>query len=205
MYGFYQQFAYAAEDERLGLTDLYVLGVRVSMAKLLLTLCLMTFLALTIAPNSNAAMQSDRETVLRACATVFGPPIDSQSSLFEINRFYVLEARFDGLGRLAQLGVLPKHWFSDNHPEWEESEDVGELTVSEYKSLLGQLESVRSKGRIVKRAKFPVVTSTTARIRDRYERAVLETGDVVDARRAADAPRAIKYFIVYFTATGQTK
>ena len=175
------------------------------MAKLLLTLCLITSLALIIAPNSNAAMQSDRETVLQACVTVFGPPIDSQNNLFVVNRFYILEAKFDESGRLAQLGVLPKHWFSDNHPEWDEAEDVGELTIPEYDSLLVQLDSVCPKGRIVKRAKFPVVTSTTTRIRDRYERAVLETADVVDARRSEDAPRTIKYFIVYFTAKGKTK
>ena len=166
---------------------------------------MVTFLSVPIAPNGDAAIQADRETVLQACATVFGPPVDSHNSLFEVNRFYVLEAKFDKSGRLAQLGVLPKHWFSDNHPEWEETEDVGELTVPEYESLLVQLESVRSKGKIVKRAKFPVVTNSTARIRDRYEHAFLETGDVADARRADDSPRAIKYFIVYFTTTGQTK
>lgn len=166
---------------------------------------MVTFLSIPIAPNSKAAIQDDRVTVLQACAAVFGPPSDSQNNLFEVNRFYVLEAKFDESGRLAQLGVLPKHWFADDHPEWEEVDDVGELTEPEYESLLVQLDSVHPKGRIVKRAKFPIIKNSTARIRDRYERAVLETGDVVDARRLDDAPRAIKYFIVYFTTTGQTK
>ena len=175
------------------------------MANLLLTLCIVTGLAAPAAPNGDAATPANRETVLRACAAVFGPPVDAQHGLFEVNRFYILEAKFDKSGRLAQLGVLPKHWFADNHPEWEEVDDVGELTESEYESLLGRLEKVRPKGRIVRRAKFPVVTNSTARIRDRYARAVLETGDVVDARRPNDAPRAIKYFIVYFTAAGKSK
>jgi hypothetical protein len=154
--------------------------------------------------DSYGAAQGDRETVLQACATLFGPPVDSETGLFEVNRFYVLEARFDESGRLTQLGVLPKHWLSDNHPEWEEEDDVGELTRSEYESLLVKLEGVRRKGKLLERAKFPVISNTTARIRDIYERAVLETGDVVDARRAEDAPRAIKYFIVHFTTTNQT-
>lgn len=175
------------------------------MANPLITLCLLTFLSIPISPNGDAATQNDRETVLQSCATVFGSPVDSQNHLFEVNRFYVLEAKFDESGHLAQLGVLPKHWFADDHPEWEESEDVGELTVPEYESLLAQLNRVRPKGRIVKHAKFPVVTNSTARNRDRYEYAVLETGNIVDARRAENAPRAIKYFIVYFTATGKTK
>jgi len=101
--------------------------------------------------------------------------------------------------------VLPKHWFSEAHPEWQAVEDVGELSVPEYETLLGKLEGIRPKGRIVERAKYPIVTNSTARIRDRYERAVLETGDVVDARRPLEAPRAIKYFIVYFTTARQTK
>jgi hypothetical protein len=155
-------------------------------------------LTVPIAPNVNTATQADREIVLQACAAVFGPLIDSQNDLFEVNRFYILEAKFDESGRLVQLGVLPKHWFADDHPEWEEVDDVGELTELEYDSLLVQLEGVRPKGRIVQRAKFPVVTNCTARIRDRYERAVLETGDVVDARRPDDAPRAIKYFIAFY-------
>lgn len=179
--------------------------VRENMANLLLTLYLVTCLTAPIAPNRYAVTQADRETVLQACAAVFGPPIDSQNNLFEVNRFFILEARFDESGRLLQLGVLPKHWFSEAHPEWEEVDEVGELTEPEYKTLLGKLEGVRAKGRIVQRAKFPVVKGSTARIRDRYKGAVLETGDAVDARRLEEAPRAIKYFIVYFTAKGQTK
>ena len=179
--------------------------IRENMANLLLTLCMITCLTVPVAPNVDAATPADRATVLQACAAVFGPPVDAQRGLFEVNRFYILEAKFDESGRLAQLGVLPKHWFADDHREWDEVDDVGELTEGEYKSLLVQFEGICPKGRIVRRAKFPVVTNSTARIRDRYARAVLETGDVVDARRSDDAPRAIKYFIVYFTATGQKK
>jgi hypothetical protein len=184
---------------------LSVLLVKRDMTNLLLTLCLVTCFSVPVLPNGEAATQADRETVLQACATVFGPPVDSQNGLFEVNRFFVLEAKFDSSGRLTQLGVLPKHWFADDHPEWEEVEDVGELTEREYESLLVQLDRVRPKGRIVQRAKFPIVTNSTARSRDIYKRAVLETGDVVEAQRPDDAPRAIKYFIVYFTATRKTK
>jgi hypothetical protein len=175
------------------------------MTNLLLTFFLVTCLTVPLAPNRNAITQADRETVLQALAAVFGPPVDTQKGLFEVNGFFVLEAKFEAAGRLTQLGVLPKHWFADDHPEWQEVDDAGELTELEYETLLVKLDRVHPKGRIVQRAKFPIVTNSTARIRDIYKRAVLETGDVVDAQRPDDARRAIKYFVVYFTATRQTK
>jgi hypothetical protein len=189
----------------VGLLHPSVLLDRGNMANLLITLCLVTCLTVPIAPNRDAVTQGDRETVLQSLAAVFGPPIDLQNGLFEVNRFFLVEVKFDAYGRLTQLGVLPKHWFSEAHPEWQAVEDAGELSALEYKTLLNKLEGVRRKGKLVKRAKYPIVTNATARIHDGYERAVLETGDIVDARRSEDAPRAIKYFIIYFTATRQTK
>jgi hypothetical protein len=175
------------------------------MTNLLLSFFVTFGLTLSGSSSARTATPADRETVLQACAAVFGPPIDSQRGLFEVNRFYLLEVKFDERGRVLQLGVLPKHWFADDHPQWDETDDVGELTEGEYQSLLGRLEGIRSKGPLVKRAKMAVVTNLTARRRDRYKHAVLETGELVDAKRSDDAPRAIKYFIVYFTAARQAK
>ena len=138
------------------------------MANLLFTLCLVTCFTVPITPNGKAQRPADSETLLQSLAAVFGPPVDSQKGLFEVNGFFVLEAKFEASGRLTQLGVLPKHWFADDHPEWQEVEDAGELTELEYESLLIKLDRVRPKGRIVQRAKFPIVTNSTARIRDIY-------------------------------------
>jgi len=149
------------------------------------------------APPSAVRAGTDAATVMKACEAEFGPPVDRENGLFEVDRDFVLEAKLDESGRLVQLGVLPKHWFGDAHPEWDEAEDVGELTEAEYEALLRRLDSVHPRGPLVTPEELPVVQGTTMRWRDVYERAVVVTGDVADTTRPDDAPRVIKYFIVY--------
>lgn len=139
---------------------------------------------------------TDRATVMQACEAVFGSPVDQERGLFEVDRDFVLEARFDDRGWLTRLIVEPKHWLSDTHPEWDETEDVCELSESRYESLLRQLDSIQPRGRLVRPDELPVVRGTTMERRDVYEHAVVVTGDVVDDTRPDDAPRAIKYLIV---------
>ncbi len=147
-------------------------------------------------PDPDVRKEADRATVMQACEAAFGPPVDQEHGLFEVDRHFVLEAKFDESGRLEQLGILPKHWFGDSHPEWDEEEDVGELTVTQYESLLRRLDGIHPKGPLVAGDQSPVVTGATLRRRDVYERAVVVTGDVVDDTRPDDAPRAIKYVMV---------
>jgi hypothetical protein len=175
------------------------------MCNLLLSIVVIVGLTLSTSSNAYAAGQSERETVLKACVAEFGPPIDPENGLFEVNRYYLLEVKFDDRGHVTQLGVLPKHWFADDHAEWDEPDDFGELTEVEYEVLLNRIEAIRRKGPVVERAKLSTVSNCTARIRDHYKSAVLETGEVVDARRSEEAPRTIKYFIVYFTAIPHRK
>ena len=171
-----------------------------------MVILILSFLAL-FAPtpsqpaHAHASTKADRETVVKACAAEFGPAIDGPNNLFEVSRYYLLEAKFDNSGQLTQLGVFPKHLFADKHPEWNETNDAGELTWAEYSKLLWRIESIQSKGHLIRRAKWPVVKGTTATRRDTYARAVLATSDVVDSGRAKNAPRAIKYFVLYFTTT----
>ena len=139
---------------------------------------------------------TDRATVLQACEAEFGPPVDQERGLFEVDRDFVLEAGFDDRGRLTRLIVQPQHGYGDTHPEWDVTEDVGELTEPRYESLLRRLDSIQPRGRLVRPDESPVVRGTTAERRDVYEHAVVVTGDVVDDTRPDDAPRAIKYVIV---------
>lgn len=169
-----------------------------------MTILLLSFLTwFALAPSqsshAHAATGPDRESVLKACAVEFGPAIDGKNYLFQVSRYYLLEVKFDDSGRLTQLGVLPKHWFAEQHPEWNETSDAGELTWTEYSKLLWRLEDIQSKGNLVRRAKWPVVKGTTATRRDTYARAVLATSDVIDSKRPKNAPRVIKSFVLYFT------
>jgi hypothetical protein len=146
-----------------------------------------------------------RAAALRTCVDMFGKAVDPDKNLFEINRFFVLEVTFDGQGRVAELRVQPKYWLEAEHPDWSEPDDFVDLTATEYKSLLGRLEELRPKGQLVEPASYAIATNCIAPHRDRYEYAVLETGEVVDLRRGDDAPRAIRYFAVSFHGTGAAK
>jgi hypothetical protein len=156
-------------------------------------------------PHAHASPKAERETVLKACAAEFGPAIDGKSNLFEVDRYYVIEAKFDNIGNLTQLGVLPKHWFGDEHPEWNQTYDAGVLTVTEYKELLRRLERIQTKGRMEQRARLQVATEPYATRRDTYASAVLVTSESVGPRDMVipnrPRTRTIKYFVVYFTTT----
>lgn len=172
---------------------------------MILVLSFLTLFALapSQSPHAHVSTMADRETVLKSCAAEFGPAIDGKNNLFEVSRYYVLEAKFDNSGHLTQLGVLPKHWFADNHPEWDQTSDVGRLSLAEYQALLRRLERIRPKGHLMQRAKFSLVMGTITTRRDTYESAVLATSDVNMSDFVSDPkrPRAIKYFVVYFTTT----
>jgi len=174
-----------------------------------MVILILSFLAL-FAPtpsqptHAHASTKADRETVVKACAAEFGPAIDGPNNLFEVSRYYVLEAKFDTNGQLTQLGVLPKHWFGDEHPEWNQTYDAGVLSVTEYKELLRRLERIQTKGRMEQRARLPVPTEPYATRRDTYASAVLVTSEYVGPSdvivpNQPRKPRTIKYFVVYFT------
>ena len=74
------------------------------------------------APRQTPPPEQDRATVMQACEAVFGPPVDQERDLFEVDLDFVLEARFDDRGWLTRLVVQPKHWFGDTHPEWDETQ-----------------------------------------------------------------------------------
>jgi hypothetical protein len=167
----------------------------------ILILSFLTLLALAPSQplHTHPSTKADRGIVLQACAAEFGAAIDDKNNLFEVSRYYLLEAKFDNSGQLTQLGVLPKHWFADAHPEWDKTYDAGSFTLTEYQALLRRLERIQPKGQLMQRAKWPVVTETVATRRDTYSSAVLATSDVVVMQ--PKNTRAIKYFVVYFTTT----
>lgn len=147
---------------------------------------------------AKSGSETQRMAVLQACEAEFGAPVDRERGFFEVDRYFVLEAKFDENGALTQLGVLPKHWFGDAHPEWDETTDVGEMTQTQYESLLRRLDAIRQKGALSEKDPQPVVKPMVLQRRDIYEHAVVVTGDVMDDTRPEDAPRTIKYFVVYF-------
>jgi hypothetical protein len=152
--------------------------------------CLTTLLCTSSAP----AKDSEKESVLRICNQLFGTPVDEKQNVFEVNQFYVLQAKFDKRGKLEKLAVEPKYFFGESHPEWEYPDDFTYLSQVEYENLLARLDGIKAKGALRKPdSGGSVVTNLTSWHKAFYENAVLEWGEVVDLRRGENAPLAIKW------------
>ncbi|HEX7999700.1 MAG TPA: hypothetical protein VF528_15035 [Pyrinomonadaceae bacterium] len=142
-----------------------------------------------------AARASEKDETLGICRQLFNAAVDEKQNLFEVNAFYVLQAKFDNRGRLQELAVEPKYFFEESHPGWEEPENFAYLSEAEYQMLLARLDIVKTKGELVKpESGTSVVTNLTAHHSEVYEHAVLEWGEIVDLRRPEDAPLEIRFF-----------
>lgn len=146
------------------------------------------------------AKASEQDSIMRICSQLFGAPVDTKHTLFEVNEFYVLRVRFDNRGKLEQLAVEPKYFFEESHPAWKEPDNFTNLTKVEYEKLLGRLDSVKPKGALRKPASgISVVTNMTAWHKAVYENAVLEWGEVADLRRGDNAPTEIRWLRLNYT------
>jgi hypothetical protein len=152
-----------------------------------------------VGASSASARSSEKETTLRICRQLFNAAVDEKQNLFEVNPFYVLQVKFNHRGRLEELAVEPKHFFAESHPEWEEPVNFTYLSLMEYEVLVALLDSVRPKGVLVKpKSGSAVITNLTAHYKKVYAHAVLEWGEIVDLRRAEDAPLEIRFFRVKY-------
>lgn len=159
-----------------------------------------TLFMLLVLCNAADASTADRDAALRRCREQFGPAVDAARNLFEVNRWYVLEVKFDARSRLSELNVVPKRYFAEAHPEWEEPDApdleahwARYLTRYDYEKLLQRLDHVEPKGGLLRRGVSGVVTNMTAPVKDLYERAELNRGEVLDLRRGDYAPALFRY------------
>ena len=145
------------------------------------------------------AKASDQDEILQTCANMFGPQLDEAQNLFEVNQFYVLRVKIDKGGNVEELAIEPKFYYEESHPEWGQTEEFQPLTKAEYENLVQQMDEIKPKGRLVKPAPaIGFVTNCTAWWTEKYEKASLTWGQVVDIRRGEDAPEAIKWFRIDF-------
>jgi len=72
--------------------------------------------------------------------------------LFEVNRFYVLRLVVNDRDKLEQLAVEPKFYFEETHPDWEETDETTYLSRAEYENLVAILDTIKSKGALIKPA-----------------------------------------------------
>ena len=159
-------------------------------------------LLLVLIPVHSYAQTTDkgeRSRTLRLCETYFGPAIDKRLNLFEANSLYVLSAIFDAKNRLEKLEVVPKYFFSESHPEWEDSDAFEHLSWTQYQNLVTRVDLIKPKGDLI--APPPAitfVTNNTAPSTSIYRHAHFTVGMLVDIEEPADAPPKVKWFRVEF-------
>ena len=147
-----------------------------------------------------AAKPTERTRVLRSCTQTYGAIADQKRTLFSLNDFYVLRLEFNRRGRLTQLAVEPKYFYDIDHPDWAEPDDFPYLSKTEYDRLVAEVDRIKRKGSLVKpRLSGAAVTNMTAWYRETYRNGVLEWGELVDLRRASDAPLLVRWFRVYYS------
>jgi len=157
-------------------------------------------LASFVLSSAVAAKPSERTRVLALCAKTYGATVDQKRNLFSVNEFYILRVTFNRNGRLTQLAVEPKYFYADDHPEWAEPDHFPYLSKTEYQRLVAEVDRIKAKGPVVKPASpISMVTNFTAWRRETHRAAVLEWGEVVDWDAAADVPRLVRFFRVYYS------
>ena len=134
-------------------------------------------LALTTACG---AQNISKPTVLSSCANLFGASIDPKLNLFEVNQLFVLQPKFDATDNLIALAVFPKYWLEEFHPEWTEPQHWPLFSPAEFQRLLAHTEGVVAKGKLLAAGSGSVITNSTAYFLDRYERAYVRHGNVVN-------------------------
>jgi len=142
------------------------------------------------------AQADEKSLILKNCTELFGPPVDAEQSLFEINSLYALAVRFDSQGSLNELAFFPKYFFGETYPEWNRPQAPIHLSKVEYENLLKRLDSVKSKGNLIKTAANPTTSNFSVRFLDQYERAFLyrveELGDSLDVHN-------VRFASLYFS------
>jgi len=137
--------------------------------------------------------------VLQTCSRLYGPAVDSKRHLFVVNEFYVLALKFNSRGRLLQLDVSPKYFFEEAHREWAEPDNFSFLSESQYKTVLDQIDSIKSRGTLIKGSEnISVVTNMTAPHYETYRQAKLEWGELIDLRRGDNAPLMVRWVTVHY-------
>lgn len=135
------------------------------------------FIAIAFCVSSSHAKTSEKESVLRACAEIFGQSVDQKQNLFEVNQLFVLQPKFNSLAELVELTVLPKYHFQESHPEWTEPDYMPYLSHTDYEYLLSRLDTIKSKGSLLKSMTSGAVTNSTHYFLDQYEQVFLRRGE----------------------------
>lgn len=137
-----------------------------------------------------SASATEKDSILKACAHQFGPPVDAAENLFEVNYRYALQLKFDRQGELTRMSVCPKYYLDEIHPAWAEPREPHFLSKTEYENLLTRLDEIKSKGQLLEAQTSDIMTNSTLFSLNQYQNAFLERGERDDD--------IIRFFNLYF-------
>jgi hypothetical protein len=160
---------------------------------------LLSLLLLVAAPASFSQSKSriEKEKLLKLCAENFGEPVDKGLNLYEANSFYVLHAVFDKKNKLEKLEIVPRYYFAESHPEWEEPEEFENLSWSQFQNFLTRVDLIKPKGELITPSpNVSIVTNQTAPFTTVYKNAQITVGYLLDLNERESAE--IKWFLVEF-------
>lgn len=136
---------------------------------------------------------TEKSRTIKQCEALFGEAIDSKLLLFEVNRDFVLKVDFTGDG-LEKLSVVPKYWFSEEHPKWVEPDHGPWLEMKDYRILVAMLEKVRPKGMMTSAGQIGLC-SKYCWYKDYYADAFFEYSTI---GRDADIGGVGSFFVSFF-------
>lgn len=107
---------------------------------------------------------------------LFGKRVVGTDNIFEYNKDYAIELKFDATsGLLTGLEVAPKHFFQKSNADWmqEPRFDVG-LSCSEYERIIDSVGRLVDLGKLKRIGSIAIVTNLKARFVDVYDNAIIE-------------------------------
>ena len=113
---------------------------------------------------------------------------------YEVGKNYVLEADFDENCELVEIKVVPKSWKS---PEFSDENNTVNLSVEEFKGLLGQLNQIRSLGNFISSEKVGVVSNSKTWVWEQYQEAFVERSFTINFENASEIVQIVSFSILF--------
>jgi len=151
---------------------LRVAGMRTKAPLILLAF----FSALILCPPFARAFQaSNQPEELQNLAAAFAP-LDPALDLYEIpgEPDYALRAIFCSDRHLCEIGVVPRYFFSQYHPDWTEPDSTPTLSPTNYQAILDEIEKVKPLGSLEVRSRVALMLNLKLNFKETYENAILE-------------------------------
>lgn len=117
-----------------------------------------------------------------------------EKTFYELGKNYFLEAYFNDDCELVEIKVAPKGWKSS---EFSDENKTVNLSVKEYKSLLEQLNQIRSLGNFISSEKVGVVSNSKIWVWEQYQEALVERSFTINIENASEKVQIVSFSILF--------